>query len=155
MSNIIYCGKKNETLIDFIIENFNQSTLFHHYKSLCRNNYFDFIKSKNKVTYKKYLYSFRELINALWVYHNNSIPPIDFREAIEKNKSIIEKSVYLKLKEIIDIKSKGKEKELISNIDFLDKYIEDFINEEHKNLNNNKTDIDFLNDSLRNIVLNI
>ncbi|MFA6550592.1 MAG: nucleotidyltransferase domain-containing protein, partial [Candidatus Gracilibacteria bacterium] len=127
MSDIVYYGEQNKVLKDFILDNFSPKTLFYHYKSLGRTNYYDFIKRNNKVTHKKYLYVFRGLINALCVYNNNTIPPINFLEAVENSKEIMEKTVYLKLQEIIKLKSQGKEKDDISNIDIFDNYIEDFL----------------------------
>ena len=55
MSDIVYYGKQNEVFKNFAIKNFNKISLYHHYKSMCRNNYLKYLKSGNLVTYKKYL----------------------------------------------------------------------------------------------------
>ncbi|MEI7473328.1 MAG: nucleotidyltransferase domain-containing protein [bacterium] len=154
MSDIIYYGERKESLKEYVLKNFSPLTLFHHYKSLCNNNYSDFIKNTSKVTYKKYLYAFRGLINALWVYHNKSVPSINFIETVEQSEYLLGKNVYLKLREIIELKSQGKEKDIISNIDFIDEYIENFLNTNYDNLNKNNLDIEELNKELRKIVLN-
>ena len=104
--------------------------------------------------YKKYLYSFRGVVNALWVYYNNDVPPINFLEVVDKSESLLGKQVYLKLKEIIELKSQGKEKDIIENINFLDEYIQNFINLKHDILSENKMEVEFLNNELKKIVMN-
>jgi hypothetical protein len=68
-SDILYYGKQNKVFREFALNNFDKRTLYMHYQSLCRNTFVKYIQSKNKVTYKKYLYAFRGLINAKWVAH--------------------------------------------------------------------------------------
>lgn len=155
MSDIVYYGKQNEVFKNFAINNFNKISLYHHYKSMCRNNYLKYLKSGNLVTYKKYLYAYRGLINAKWVVHKKTVPPIIFTEALKNMKSIIPDSVLNKLNEIIDLKSQGKEKDIIQNIVDMDNYIESFLKDDseapteksHATLND-------LNDELRKIILN-
>ncbi len=89
MSDIVYYGKQNEIFKKFAIEHFNPKSLYLHYKSLCRNNYQKYLKTENKVTYKKYLYAYRGLVNANWVAHKQTVPPIIFVEAIKNMNRII------------------------------------------------------------------
>lgn len=152
MSYIIYAGEQPKVLKEQALHNFSQTALFYHYRSLCNNNFSNFIKNRTKVTYKKYLYAFRGLINALWVCHNNSLPPINFPETIENSLFLKDKAVCLKLKEIIELKSQGKENEVIPNIDFLDEYIENFLSFKFENSGKTTLDVNVLNAELRRIV---
>ncbi len=43
MSDIIYYGKQNTVFKKFAINNFNKTSLYHHYKSMCRSNYLNII----------------------------------------------------------------------------------------------------------------
>ena len=155
ISDIIYYGTQNKALKKYATENFSKLSLYHHYKSMCKNNYIKFLKPKNQATYKKYLYAYRGLINAKWVVYKKTVPQIIFNDALEKMKNVIPDSVLNKLKEIIDLKSHGKEKDIIKNIMILDKYIEDFLKDDseaptkksHATLND-------LNEELRKIILN-
>lgn len=154
ISDIVYYGKQNHSLKKFAINNFNKISLYHHYKSMCKNNYIKYLKSGSAVTYKKYLYAYRGLINAKWVVYKKTIPPIIFTEALRGMKGIIPDSILKKLNTIISLKSEGKEKEIIQNIVEMDKYIENFL----KNTSEVPTEkthatLNDLNKELRKIVI--
>ncbi|MEK6951701.1 MAG: nucleotidyltransferase domain-containing protein [Nanoarchaeota archaeon] len=154
MSDIVYYGKQNKVFKKFAIENFNRKSLYHHYKSMCRNNYLKYLKSGNLVTYKKYLYAYRGLINAKWVVCKKTVPPIIFTEALNKMKGVIPNFVLIKLNEIIKLKSSGKEKDIIQNIVEMDDYIESFLKDDSE-APSEKSHITLnpLNEELRRIVL--
>lgn len=126
-TDMIYYGKQNKIFKRFATNNFNPERLFYHYKSMCKNNYIKYIKSKNNITYKRYLYSFRGLLNSLWVLKKNSIPPISFKETILSSSSYIDKKIVDQLNKIITLKQLGNEKEIIKNIPKFDNYIEAFL----------------------------
>jgi len=154
ISDIVYYGKQNKVFENFALKNFNKISLYHHYKSMCRNNYLKYLKSGNLITYKKYLYAYRGLINAKWVVHKKSIPPIIFTEALKCMKGIITDLVLNKLNEIIDLKSQGKEKDIIQNIVALDNYIECFLKDDYEAPTEKPhTTLNDLNEELRKIVL--
>ena len=96
-SPIVYYGDNNLPLREYMKENFNQERLFKHYFSLFRHNYWEFIQQAKAITYKKYLYSMRGLLNALYVYEFDKIPPLDLRMTVEELKSLIPDNVYKKL----------------------------------------------------------
>ena len=154
VSDIVYYGNQNKVFKEFAMNNFSKISLYHHYKSMCRNNYLKYLKSGSDVTYKKYLYAFRGLINAKWVAHFKTIPPIDFNEALDKSKNLLPKLILDKLYEIIKLKLQGKEKDIVQNIVNMDNYIESFLKDDceaptekpHATLNE-------LNGELRRIVL--
>ncbi len=155
MSDIVYYGKQNEIFKKFAIEHFNPKSLYLHYKSLCRNNYLKYIKPENKVTYKKYLYAYRGLVNAYWVAHKQTVPPIIFAEAIKNMKEIIPLSATNKLLEIIDLKSQGKEGDIIKNIVDLDKPIETFLEDDSETPPERlPSALGELNEELRKLVCN-
>ena len=160
ISDIVYYGEQNKVFREFAVKHFNPSTLFYHYKSMCKNNYLKYLKSHNLVTYKKYLYAFRGLINAKWVITKKTIPPIIFTDALDDNemRKIIPKEIIGYLKSMIELKKQGKEKDIITNIPLLDHYIEDFIhNEDDLNTFNGKTRqsaaLNMLNNEIQNILL--
>ncbi len=97
VTDIVYYGKQNEVFKKFALENFSKVSLYHHYKSMCRNNYLKYLKSGIEVTYKIYLYAFRGLVNAKWVAHKHTIPPISFLEALSKGANLIDKEVLKKV----------------------------------------------------------
>src|SRR3989344_9071118 len=97
MGDIVYYGKQNEVFKKFAIEHFNPKSLYHHYKSLCRNNYQKYIKTEHQVTYKKYLYAYRGLVNAKWVAHKKTVPSIIFLDALNGMKRIIPTNILRKL----------------------------------------------------------
>ena len=154
VSDIVYYGKQNKVFRDFALKNFNKISLYHHYKSMCRNNYLKYLKSRSDVTYKRYLYAFRGLLNAKWVVYKRTVPLISFLETLEKGGGLISEGVVDKLKEIIKLKLQGKEKDIIQNIVRFDMYIEEFLKDDSE-APREKSHATFnsLNKELRKIVL--
>ena len=155
ISDIVYFGRQNKVFKKFALQYFNPVSLYFHYKSLCRNNYLKFIKSKRCVTYKKYLYTYRGLINAKWVLHKKTVPPLNFSKTVKGLKGIIPFSLVKRINEILQIKLQGKEKEYISNITEMDHYVEEFL-EDHSEVPQEKKllpSLEILNKELRRIIL--
>ena len=144
-SPIVYYGKNKLSLRNYIKENFQQERLFHHYFSLFRKNYWEFIQQGKAITYKKYLYSMRGLLNAKYVYEFDKIPPIDFRQTVFEAKNIIPEDVYKKIQEVIEIKSKGQERDTILRIAEFDELFNIELNKEYKNFNSRKPDVKVFN----------
>ncbi|MEK6884988.1 MAG: nucleotidyltransferase domain-containing protein, partial [Nanoarchaeota archaeon] len=103
ISDIEYYGKKSEAWKDFAINNFNPTALYHHYKSMCRQNYLKYLKSGSEVTYKKYLYAMRGLLNAKWVVSHKSVPKIDLTETINLIDPIIKKADFPNLPKVREV----------------------------------------------------
>lgn len=156
VTDIVYYGKQNKVFKDFAIKNFSKISLYHHYKSMCRNNYLKYLKSGSDVTYKRYLYAFRGLLNAKWVAHKKTIPPISFPKALEKSKDLISENILKKIKEIIRLKSQGKEKSIIQNIVKFDELIEEFLKDDSEapKEKSHATLIE-LNNELKKVILNL
>ena len=144
VSPIVYINKFKmfKEVKDEVCNNFNPIALFHHYKSMCKSNYVKYLKSGNLVTYKKYLYAMRGVLNAIWVLHHNTVPPVIFPNTINEINPITKKGDFLnvaevkeivpnwilkKVSDIIYLKTQGKEKDIIENIVHIDQYIESFL----------------------------
>jgi len=127
-SDIVYCGTNKLSLRGHISSSFNPEKLYHHYFSLAKNNYKDSCKTEKLITYKKYLYSMRGLLNAKYVAEFDKIPPLVYTETVEKLKEKLPPEIYCRLYEIIKIKSLGMEKDVVLRIPELDEYIEAELN---------------------------
>lgn len=124
LSNIVYYGKQPKEFLNFIIRNFDPAAIFYHYFSMCKQNYLKYIKSGNGITYKKYLYAMRGLLNAIYIKKIKKIPPINFNLTLQK-KDIIPESIRKRLLKIIEFKKIGKEEEIVENCKTFDSFIEE------------------------------
>lgn len=152
-SDIVYLGEVNEKFRDWILRNYNPISLYYHYRSMCEQNYKKYIDSGNKATYKKYLYSMRGLVSAKFIYKYNLLPSIKFPELLKsiKGNGLISDDIINELLKIIELKKKGKEKDIVKNYSHIDSYIENFLKEEikHKDFHKVKNiDITKLNKEL-------
>ena len=123
-------GTTKELFRKFIEQKFNPIALYHHYRSMCKQNYLKYLKTSALMTHKKYLYCMRGLVNAKYVEQNHELPPIDFKEALSNTK--IDDSVRKKLIEVIELKKEGFEEIKVSKIHLFESYIEQFLEEETK-----------------------
>ena len=151
-SHIVYYGDNNIDLKNYINNNFNQEKLFRHYFSLFRKNYHEFIQQGKAITYKKYLYSMRGILNAKYVYEFDKIPPLDIRATIETTKSFMPENVYEKLEEVIKIKSQGLEKDVILRIPEFDSFFNAELEKNYNKFNSRKPDIERFNEYLKSII---
>jgi len=69
----------------------------------------------------------RGLVNAKWVVHKKTVPPIIFLEALDEMEPYIPKEIRELVHKIIKLKVSGKEKDIITNIAEIDNYIEEFL----------------------------
>ena len=124
LSDIVYLNKQPKELVDFAQNHFNPKALYWHYKSMCKSNYLKYIKSSEGVTYKRYLYAMRGLVNAQYVMNENCIPPIAFPVTLALMKDELPEHVYKTLSDIIEFKKQSKEKNIVKNVVQIDNYIE-------------------------------
>lgn len=150
-SPIVYYGDNNLSLRDYMRDNFNQEKLFRHYFSLFRKNYWEFIQQGKAITYKKYLYSMRGLLNAKYTYEFDKIPPLNLRQTLEEMKNLIPENIYNKVKEVIEIKSEGKERDTILNITEFDEYFDGELKKKYSGFNYRSPDVSVFNDFLQKI----
>jgi predicted nucleotidyltransferase len=129
-SDIVYLNEQPPELVDFAQNHFNPKALFWHYKSMCKSNYLKYIKSREGVTYKRYLYAMRGLVNALYVLKEQCIPPIAFPETLMLMKNSLPPNVYKTLTDIIEFKKQSKEKDIVKNVVQIDDYIESQLKQE-------------------------
>ena len=156
MSDILYLGEQNKVFKDFAKKQFKPISLYYHYKSMCRQNYLKYLKSNNLVTYKKYLYSMRGLINAKWIVNYVTLPPIKFPETLSKLKGMkfIDDSILEKLESIIELKKSSKEKDIVKKYNKLDNYIESFLKDDSEAPTLKKlSTVTILDNELKNIIL--
>ena len=125
MSKIHYYGERPKAFYQFLDENMKCIALYYHYKSMCKQNYLKYLKTGECVSYKKYLYAFRGLVNARWVATNGTIPPIRFEEAFERMKDKFPKNIVEDVEEVIRLKRESNEKEIVQNNPRIDNYIEE------------------------------
>lgn len=130
MSDIHYYGEKNQVFVDYAKNDFKPISLYYHYKSMCKQNYLKYLKSGNLVTYKKYLYAMRGLVNAKWIAKYRQLPDIKFTRQVFFSKNLIDGNVRNKLQDIIILKKNQKEKESVQNVVRLDNYIESFLKDD-------------------------
>ena len=129
-SDIVYYGEQNEVFKEYAEKSFKKISIYFHYKSMCKQNYLKYIRSRDNVTYKRYLYAMRGLINAKFIINVGVLPPISFTKTLEQCNAFISKNILDKLKEVIESKKSGKEKDIIQNIVKIDNYIEGFLKDD-------------------------
>jgi hypothetical protein len=93
-------------------------------------------------------------MNALWVQQKESVPPIIFTDALREMEGSIPGHIVDWLYETIRIKSQGKEKDIIDNVEEVDTFIEQFLGDT-RNIPRQKSypPLDILNEELQRILL--
>ena len=133
-SPIVYYGSNDLPLRPYMRENFNRKSLVKHYFSLFINDYKRITASSAPPpTYKKYLYGMRGLLNAEYVCHFDAIPPLSLAKTVEEMRPFISPELYHKVGEVIELKSKGMEKDAISRIAEFDAFFVDLAQRKHDN----------------------
>ena len=152
-SDIVYYGKIPLELKKIASKHFNPTSLIYHYKSMSRQNYEKYVKSGKNVTYKKYLYALRGLINSKYIENTGKLPSIHFPVAVKKSKRIVPNNIINKIEDVIQRKKYGKEKDKINNIKLFDTYIDSFLaDKKHINCEFHKGS-EKINKELKKIVL--
>lgn len=140
-SPIVYLGSTDIELKAYVNKNFSQEKLFYHYFSLFKNNYNLNIKEGKEITYKKYLYSMRGLLNAKYVCEFDKIPPLKMVETVADLSVLLPQDVITKLNEVIAIKSAGAEKEKVLHIPLFDEFFKQELAKPHPQFNKRKSDM--------------
>lgn len=154
-TDIVYVSPQNEVFIDFVKNHISLRSLYHHYKSMCRQNYLKYLKTGKEVTYKKYLYAMRGLVNAQWILYKGSIPPIKLVDAFSSDIGIVPSEIVTKLLNIIDLKKDGCEKDIVENDVKIDRFIENFLKVDRSDEIESgvRPMLNDLNDELRKIII--
>jgi predicted nucleotidyltransferase len=128
LSNIVYYEDKNNELLecmrDMAKNKYNPVALFYHYRSMGFNNYEKYIAGNKDVTYKRYLYAFRGIFNALYVLKKDCLPTFDFERDIEKGFFISPSFRKIVVDLLISKKRAGEGKVQINRLPDLDQYLE-------------------------------
>ena len=117
-----YGGDFIGELYDTALNKYNPLALAYHYRSIGKNNFYKYVVRGNDVSYKRYLYAFRGLFNAMWVVFNKSLPPANFEDAVRLSNflpaSVKEIALY-----IIQRKREGSDKEQVGHNFIMDEYL--------------------------------
>lgn len=154
VSDIVYVGHQPPAFVQFATSHFNPAALYFHYKSMCRNNYVQYLKSRLLVTHKKYLYAYRGLLNARWVATRSSVPPIVFGDVLAGLSDSLPSAIVARLRMMLDAKAQSAERQAIGNIPEMDDFIEDFLRDDTEApAPRGRPDTSALDAELRRIVL--
>lgn len=151
-SNIVYYGKKPEELVTMGLQEFDPTALYYHYTSMCKKNFEKYIQNGETRTYKKYLYAMRGLINALYVAHTGKLPEIEFNSQLGLCKGLVSKEIIDELRRIIEVKSRGEEKQIVRAHKMFDTFIEEFLEKDFESVIKREMDYEKLDKVLRTLV---
>ena len=94
----------------------------------------------------------RGLLNALFVLKFDKIPPLLMKETVKSMQSDMPLEVVSKLYEVIDIKSKGLEKETVLRIPVLDEFFKQALETTYTSFNKREIDRERFNQYLQKIL---
>ena len=152
-SPIVYLGSTDIFLKPYMAENFSQEKLFYHYFSLFKSSYKTMLSDEQKMTYKKYLYAMRGLLNAQYVYWYDELPPLRLSETLKKLENKIPAEVSSMLHQVIKLKTCGQEKEKIPNITVFDNYFTHALQQVYDNFHKRQADIKVFDAFLHKLLL--
>ena len=124
-SPVVYAGGQFlRTLRGCIYGNCSVETILKAYHSMARGNYNKYVKGKDPVPYKRYLYVLRPLLNVRWILRTGLIPPVRF--------SRVSHTTNLRLNEeiatLVAMKRSGEEMGEGPRLPAIDQFIEAAIN---------------------------
>lgn len=151
-SPIVYAGNTNIPLKPYMAEHFSQEKLFYHYFSLFKSSYQALLSDSKKMTYKKYLYAARGLLNAQYVYRFDALPPLVLSETVKKLAQFLPVEFLTKLEDVIMLKIEGNEKQQIQNILVFDDYFNEALRYNYDNFHKRKTDMAVFDAYLRQVL---
>lgn len=83
-SPIVYCETHSVTdvLRSESKAHFNMRACCEHYLSMAKSNYQNYIRDRERIRVKKYLYALRPMICLLWLLRHKSFPPTEFAQVL-------------------------------------------------------------------------
>lgn len=128
-SRMVYIGTFSPLIAEmrgFGISMYNPTTLFNAYLSMSKNNYFKYIAANKpeKTTAKRYLYAFRGLFNALFIYSMARLPTLRFYKDMEYSDFLPEFVRHFFMEEIIPKKWGGHGNEPMRRVRRIDEWLE-------------------------------
>lgn len=151
-SPIVYTGSNDIFLRDYMGKNFSQKKLFYHYFSLYKKMRDRYVRDREKLTYKQYLYCFRGLLNARYVYRSDALPPLSFAKTVGAMRDDMPADVFDLINEVIQIKSSGQEKDPVPHIRIFDDYFDEKEREDYTVFSDRRPDRAVLEKELKNIL---
>ncbi|MFS0915834.1 nucleotidyltransferase domain-containing protein [Brevibacillus sp. 179-C 1.1 NHS] len=126
VSDIVYhdsLGFRDE-LIMLREEVFSPKASLHHYLSMAKGNFRDYLHG-DQVKIKKYFYVLRPILACIWIEKYNANPPIGFERLVSE--LVTDSSLKDKISELLRRKMAGDELDLEPRIDMLHHFIEEQI----------------------------
>jgi len=149
----IYLGDNNVELRTYINNNFNKKSVVFQYITCFKLSYKEHIKG-NEITYKKYLHTIRNMLNAEYVIKYNKLPPNLMTQTLDELKNDISPEVYHKIKELIGIILQKRGKDKVKEIPVLDKYYEYVTNKlEHFSCEGKEKNVNVFNKFLQDLLI--
>ena len=106
---------------NFLVGNyFSPRASVYHYLSMAKNNNAEFLRNKDRVSLKKYLYVLRALLAARWICDNGNQPPILFADLMTAELDVSLKPI---VDELLAVKERSAERQCGSHISELDEFI--------------------------------
>lgn len=100
---------------------FNPKSCLHHYLHMAGGNYRDYLQ-KEVVRVKKYFYVLRPLLACEWIYHEKTMPPIQFAKLLDTQ--VKDEALKAEILRLLERKMAGEELDLAPQISILNHFIE-------------------------------
>jgi predicted nucleotidyltransferase len=96
---------------------------FRHYLRMASGNWRDYLRGRDQVSLKKYLYVFRPLLACRWIERLGSQAPMQFARLVDE--ALYETVVRDKLDDLVARKQAGEELAVAAPVEVLSRFIED------------------------------
>lgn len=110
-----------EKLRDLSEKYFNPKSCMHHYLSMARNNFREYLRT-DFVKSKKYFYVLRPVLACGWIKNTNSFPPMEFQDLVDSQ--IKDAQIKTEIAELLTRKMSGKELKEEPKIGILNDFLE-------------------------------
>lgn len=85
---------------------FNARSCLHHYLHMAEGNYREYLQ-RDSVRLKKYFYVLRPILACDWIYHTNTMAPMEFERLVDSQ--VTDKDVKVEIDRLIERKRTGDE----------------------------------------------
>lgn len=99
---------------------FSPKKSMYHYWHMAENNRRAYLQ-KDEVNVKKYLYVFRPLLAAKYIYENHTYPPMEYEKLVETQ---LEDGLKAEMRKLVDRKKQMCEPATVPRIDLFHEYID-------------------------------
>lgn len=112
-------------LLKFVRDITDIESIKDHYYKITVNVWKQIEENADEVKVKLYCYALRPALALKWVYQFNSVPPMDIKSLCEK--LINDTGLYKEISDLIILKAKAKEADLIPHSRLIDSFIESIL----------------------------